>query len=70
MTLQTGSVHIIQDDAQVQQIVNEANKFNRTIIQESTTTGIDNAVVKEKGGVVVDIKLDPLNAINTFHIPA
>lgn len=65
-----GEESFIVEPDQVQQILDEAHRFNGSIIKESTSSGIDANIVKKQGGSIVEIKLDPVNSINTFHIPA
>jgi len=70
MTLQSGDTHLVTEPDQVQSILNRGNAFNAKIMDETTSSGIDSSIVKNKGGAIFEIKLDPLNSINTFHIPA
>lgn len=70
ITQGNGEESFIVEPDRVQKILDEAHRFNGSIIEESTSSGIDANIVKEQGGSIVEIKLDPVNSINTFHIPA
>jgi len=70
MTLQSGDVHLIVEPEHVQKILNKAHDFNNSQIKETTSSGIESDLVKEKGGAVIEILLDPVNSVNTFYIPA
>jgi len=70
MTLQSGDVHLIVEPEHVQNILQKAHDFNNSQIKETTSSAIERDLVKEKGGAVIEILLDPVNSVNTFYIPA
>lgn len=53
----------------VQAILNRAKEFNMGLFQKGTNEGLEVHQVRQNNGVVVEVKLDPVNSINTFEIP-
>lgn len=60
---------IIFDEVLVQKILNKAKEFNRSLIPICTNDALDIETVRRECGVVIEIKLDPVNSVNTFEIP-
>jgi hypothetical protein len=59
----------VYDQHLVQAILNRAKEFNMGLFQKGTNEGLEVDQVRMKNGVVVEVKLDPVNSINTFEIP-
>ncbi len=70
VTLENGDVHRVTETKTSQIILNKANAFNDEVLSDTTSSGLSSDLVKEQGGSVVEIKLDPVNSVNVFHIPA
>ena len=66
VSVNSGETDLITDPDQVQSILDRAREFNRNTNQPKS----DSAVVKTNGGVIIEVKLDPVNPVNAFHIPA
>ena len=62
LTLQNGNCLTISEPTEVQTMLDEAKQLNDTFRKDSSSA--------EEGLSVVEIKLDPINAVNTYHIPA
>ena len=59
----------VYDQHLVQEILNRAKEFNMGLFQKGTNEGLEVDQVRKNNGVVVEVKLDPVNSINTFKIP-
>lgn len=82
LTLQDGSCFSISNPVHVQTILNQAKGFNRIISDNANSNDADptftgntktEKIVKDRVNdnlVVIEIQLDPLNSVNTYHISA
>jgi hypothetical protein len=59
----------VYDQNLVQAILNRAKEFNMGLFHKGTNEGLQVDHVRENNGVVLEVKLDPVNSINTFEIP-
>ena len=74
VTLQNGHTFVMTDPDCVQELLNEAHCFNASHLFPSGAEGqsiVDHnkLLLKQNGHMSVEIKLDPVNSVNTFHIP-
>lgn len=73
VTIQNGETYLMTNPDSIQELLNKAHDFNLAHFH-----GSENSQIKVKNGddkndvrgrVTAEIKLDPLNSVNTFHIP-
>jgi hypothetical protein len=57
-----------QDDAQA--ILNQARAFNNSLSGGGDGDDDDEEEMAQNCTIDIEIKLDPVNSVNTFHIPA
>lgn len=71
VTTQNGETFVMANPDSVQELLNKAHDFNLAHFQGSKQSQIDvgNSNDDFHGRVTTEIKLDPLNSVNTFHIP-
>lgn len=72
LTLQNGSTHSITDPGEVQSILDRAREFNQSRTKNASAADeCTNAnTVTRADNAIIEIKLDPVNSVNTFCIPA
>lgn len=72
LTLQNGETHVMTDPDKIQELLNRAHDFNA--LHFTGKIPLDPSDTKHtfstgNHGALVEIKLDPVNSVNTFHIP-
>mmetsp|Transcript_25952 Transcript_25952/g.38430 ORF Transcript_25952/g.38430 Transcript_25952/m.38430 type:complete len:99 (-) Transcript_25952:334-630(-) len=70
LTLQNGNCLTISDSIEVQNMLDDAKKLNDTLRKDAGSDSDKNSTADGGGLSVVEIKLDPINAVNTYNIPA
>lgn len=72
VTTQNGETYLITNPDSIQELLDKAHEFNLVHFDGSNNRPIDSIENNHddvEGRVTAEIKLDPLNSINTFHIP-
>jgi hypothetical protein len=67
-----GQQYTVSEANQVQSILNNAKDFNKSIMVGSNNSdyggGVDDNYDDDKNQIHIEIKLDPVNSVNTYRI--
>ena len=65
-----GDQFTIDNQKDVQSILDQAKEFNRSICCDDSDSGCTSDEGHNNNRIEIEIKLDPINSVNTYHIPA
>lgn len=67
VTVKGGQTYLITEAEEVQRILDAAREFNRKL---NLAVADNIELVRNKGGIIIEVKLDPRNTVRSFNIPA
>ena len=72
ITVGSGDTTLLSDPVQVQELLDRARAFNGSTHHPTKDISVphDTDRIREDGGIVIEVTLDPVNTVNSFHIPA
>jgi hypothetical protein len=70
ITVGNGDTTLLSDPVQVQELLDRARAFNGSTHHPTKDIPHDTDGIRKDGGIVIEVTLDPVNTVNSFHIPA